>query len=89
MARSSAAITFAISPGDRERLDRLVERFGHGNRSEFLRAAMHQMEVTERAERLQRLQAFGARGSGHREVRPGDVEHIVHRVLGKKRAALR
>jgi len=49
-------VGFAVADGDRPLLDRLVERYGHGNRSEFLRVAMRVMAAQERTERLRDLQ---------------------------------
>ena len=57
---ATSTIGFAVDDNDRERLDRLVERFGNGNRSAFLRAAIPVMEAVARAERLQEIQALGA-----------------------------
>jgi hypothetical protein len=41
-------------------LARLVEHFGHGNRSAYLRATLPVMESLARAERLRELQARNA-----------------------------
>ena len=43
---------FAISDEDKELLGRLVEHYGNGNRSEFLRVAMKKMEHDRIAQRL-------------------------------------
>jgi len=51
---------FAVADEDRERLDRLVEKFGGGNRSAYLRATLPVMEALARAERLRELQARNA-----------------------------
>lgn len=45
---------------DQERLARLVEHFGAGNRSAYLRATLPVMESLARAERLRELQARNA-----------------------------
>lgn len=45
-------IDFIIEAEDLAELDRLVEHFGHGNRSRFLREAMRVMAARERAEHL-------------------------------------
>ena len=45
---------------DQERLARLVEHFGHGNRSAYLRATLPVMESLARAERLRELQVRNA-----------------------------
>jgi Arc/MetJ-type ribon-helix-helix transcriptional regulator len=61
MARTALPITFSLAPQDKERFDLLVARFGHGNRSEFIRAAMDRMETAEIAAELRELRAYGAR----------------------------
>ena len=57
---ASVTIGFSIPKEDEGRLQRLVDRFGQGNRSAFLRAAMRHMEVLERAEQLDELSRYGA-----------------------------
>ena len=49
-------IGFAVQAEDRPELDRLVEHFGQGNRSKFLREAIKVMSIQERAERLRLIQ---------------------------------
>lgn len=57
---STTTVGFAVADEDRERLDRLVEYFGGGNRSAYLRATLTVMESLARAERLRDLQARNA-----------------------------
>jgi hypothetical protein len=57
---SSNTVGFAVAGEDRERLARLVEHFGGGNRSAYLRATLPVMESLARAERLRELQARNA-----------------------------
>lgn len=57
---STSTVGFAVADEDRERLDRLVEYFGGGNRSAYLRATLTVMESLARAERLRELQARNA-----------------------------
>jgi hypothetical protein len=61
--RRSATPTlgFTVRDRDREALDALVARFGDGNRSEFLRQAIHVMTSIMIAEDLQEFQAYGTR----------------------------
>jgi hypothetical protein len=54
---STTTVGFAVSDEDRPLLDRLVERFGNGNRSEYLRQTLKVMESIAIAEELQELQA--------------------------------
>lgn len=77
---TAKTIGFAIAESDRAQLDRLVERFGHGNRSEFLRAAMRVMAVEDRAQRLRSLQSRAAETLG-RTVSPDEVNSLVRDVL--------
>ena len=57
---SSSTVGFEVADEDRERLDRLVQYFGGGNRSAYLRATLTVMESLARAERLRELQARNA-----------------------------
>jgi Arc/MetJ-type ribon-helix-helix transcriptional regulator len=57
---ATTTIGFAVADEDRDRLDRLVQHFGAGNRSAFLRAALPVMEALARADRLRELQARNA-----------------------------
>ncbi|MDR2983894.1 MAG: hypothetical protein LBV34_03545 [Nocardiopsaceae bacterium] len=61
---ATTTIGFAVADVDRDRLDRLVEYFGAGNRSAFLRAALPVMEALARADRLRELQARNAERVG-------------------------
>ena len=81
---ATRTIGFAVAEEDEPRLDRLTRRFGHGNRSAFLREAMRQMEVIERAERLADLQAFGAERSVETGLGPQDAVEVVRRVLKRR-----
>lgn len=54
---SAETVGFAVRAEDRPELDRLVNHFGGGNRSKFLREALRVMAIQERAERLRTLQA--------------------------------
>src|SRR5262245_45068936 len=57
---STTTVGFAVADEDQERLARLVEHFGGGNRSAYLRATLPVMEALARAERLRELQARNA-----------------------------
>ena len=56
----TSTVGFAVADEDQERLARLVEHFGGGNRSAYLRATLTVMESLARAERLRELQARNA-----------------------------
>ena len=77
---ATRTIGFAVAEEDLSRLDRLADRFGNGNRSAFLREAMRQMEVVERASRLAELQAYGARRAAEEGIEEDPVA-VVRRVL--------
>lgn len=81
---ATKTVGFAIAEEDEARLERLTERFGHGNRSAFLREAMRQMEVIDRAERLADLQAYGAERSAAEGLSADDALEIVRRVLKRR-----
>lgn len=78
---ASITIGFSIPKEDEARLQRLVERFGQGNRSAFLRAAMKHMEVLERADRLDELSRYGAERLVARGLSVGEISELVKQVL--------
>jgi Arc/MetJ-type ribon-helix-helix transcriptional regulator len=78
---ATRTIGFAVAEEDESRLERLVRRFGGGNRSAFLREAMRQMDVVDRAERLADLQAYGTERSSETGLGPDDALEVVRRVL--------
>lgn len=81
---STKTIGFAVAEEDEPRLERLTNRFGHGNRSEFLRVAMDQMEVVDRASRLSELQAYGVERSAAAGLTHEDPVEVVRRALKKR-----
>lgn len=82
---ATKTIGFAVEERDEARLARLVKRYGGGNRSAFLRAALDRMEAEDRAERLRALQAYGAKRSADKGLSLADVEDVVGRVLAKRK----
>lgn len=81
---TTKTIGFAVADEDAPRLERLTQKFGHGNRSAFLREAMRQMEVVDRAERLVALQSYGAERSAAAALTPEDALEVVRRVLKRR-----
>jgi Arc/MetJ-type ribon-helix-helix transcriptional regulator len=77
---ASQTIGFAISDEDRTRLDRLVEHFGGGNRSAYLRATLKVMESLRRAERLRELQAANHRRLAERGVSAEDLPALIQQA---------
>jgi hypothetical protein len=65
---ATTTIGFAVADEDRGALAELVEYFGNGNRSAYLRATLKVMKSVQLAERLRELQAYGQTrlaASGH------------------------
>ncbi len=81
---NTRTVGFAIAEEDLTRLERLTQKFGHGNRSAFLREAMKQMEVIDRAERLAELQAYGAERSAAAGMDADEALAAVRRVLKRR-----
>jgi Arc/MetJ-type ribon-helix-helix transcriptional regulator len=78
---TAKTVGFAISDEDREQLDLLVDHFGHGNRSEFLRVAMKRLRRDMWAENLQQLQAEAREQMSGRVVSPEEVTALVKQTL--------
>ena len=81
---SSSTIGFAVADEDRPRLERLAARYGGGNRSAFLRAALDHMETVERAEQLAELQAYGAERSAAAGLTHQQAVAVVRRALRRR-----
>lgn len=82
--RRTRTVGFSIRESEQARLDHLVEVFGDGNRSEFLRVAMDRMEAAERAQRLRSIQEFGSEHSSELGIAPEEITERVKRVLGHR-----
>jgi hypothetical protein len=78
---TATTVGFAIADEDRAELKELVDYFGHGNRSEFLRVAMKRLRRDKMAENLQRIQAQMREDMGGRVVSPEEVTEMVKSVL--------
>jgi hypothetical protein len=74
---ASQTIGFAVADEDRERLDQLVDYFGGGNRSAYLRATLKVMESLRRAEQLRDLQAANHRRLAERGVSAADLPELI------------
>jgi Arc/MetJ-type ribon-helix-helix transcriptional regulator len=79
-------VGFAIAADDQARLDRLVARFGNGNRSEFLRQAIRIMSVQDRAERLRSIQSR-AHDSVGRVLTADEVNELIKKTLADAASA--
>jgi hypothetical protein len=78
---TSTTVGFALAEADRERLDRLVEYFGDGNRSAYLRASMKVMEGVMLADEFRNLQAYGQRKLAEKGFIVEDVPRLVRSAL--------
>lgn len=85
MSRTATSVPFSVQQQDQPRLNRLVRKYGHGSRTEFLRVAMDRMEVAERAEILRELQAYGTKRSQAVGLERADIGDIVRRSLNPSR----
>ncbi len=76
---ASITIGFSIPKPkeDEARLQRLVQRFGQGNRSAFLRVAMKHMEVLDHAQRLDELSRYGAERLDGRGLSAQEIPELV------------
>jgi hypothetical protein len=74
---ASQTVGFAVSDEDRERLDRLVDYFGGGNRSAYLRATLKVMESLRRGERLRELQAANHRRLAQQGVSAEELPDLI------------
>ena len=78
---AARTVGFAIADEDREQLDVLVEHYGKGNRSEFLRVAMKRLHRDMLAERMQELQVRAREELGGRVVTRDEVTALVKQTL--------
>lgn len=74
-----------MEESDSPRLERLVQKYGGGNRSAFLRVAIDYLEAADRADRLRKLQAYGAARSAEKDLPLEEVQKVVRRVLRSPR----
>lgn len=72
---------FAVQPEDRAVLDELVEYFGGGNRSAYLRATLKVMKSIMIADQLREAQAYGQRKTAELGIEPADVPAHVQTFL--------
>lgn len=78
---NAQTLGFAVQPEDRPLLDELVEYFGHGNRSAYLRATLRIMRSVMLADQLRDLQAYGQQRTAEGGIEPGDVPARVQDYL--------
>jgi hypothetical protein len=78
---TAQTIGFAVQPEDRAVLDELVEYFGDGNRSAYLRATLKVMKSIMIADQLRESQAYGQQRTAEMGLEPGDVPAQVQSFL--------
>jgi hypothetical protein len=78
---AAKTVGFAITDEDRPQLEALVEHFGQGNRSEFLRAAMKRMRHEVWAEKMAGIQGAVREDLGGRVVPREEVTALVKKTL--------
>jgi hypothetical protein len=78
---NTCTIGFAVADEDRPDLDELVEYFGGGDRSAYLRATIKVMKSVKLAEELRSIQAYAEKQLARQGASPEDVTAITRRVL--------
>jgi hypothetical protein len=78
---SAQTIGFAVQPEDRPVLDELVDYFGDGNRSAYLRATLKVMKSIMIANQLREAQAYGQQRTAELGIDPGDVPARVQEFM--------
>jgi hypothetical protein len=78
---TAQTIGFAVQSEDRAVLDELVEYFGDGNRSAYLRATLKVMKSIMIADQLRESQAYGQQRTAEVGVEPGEVPAQVKNFL--------
>lgn len=78
---TAQTVGFAVQPEDRALLDELVEYFGAGNRSAYLRATLRVMKSIMIADRLRDAQAYGQQRTAETGIEQADVPPRVQEFL--------
>ena len=78
---SKRIIGFVVADEDRPGLDELVEYFGSGDRSAYLRATIKIMKSVKLAEELHSIQSYGEQQLARQGASPEDVTAITRRAL--------
>jgi hypothetical protein len=78
---TAQTLGFAIQPEDRAVLDELVEYFGAGNRSAYLRATLKVMKSIMIADQLRESQAYGQQRIAELGIEPAEVPWRVQQFL--------
>lgn len=78
-------VGFAIADEDRALLDKMVAKYGDGNRSEFLRQALKMMAKQEMAERINAIRAEIKAHDGGRQYSSEEILELIKEVRAKNR----
>ncbi|SFQ50540.1 hypothetical protein SAMN04489713_1523 [Actinomadura madurae] len=83
--RSQAqTLGFSVQTEDRPTLDELVDYFGDGNRSAYLRATYRVMKSIMLAEQMRDLQAYGQQRTAELGIEPAEVPDRIREFLKGK-----
>ncbi|MDJ0005469.1 ribbon-helix-helix domain-containing protein [Rhodococcus fascians] len=74
---AAKTVGIALAPELRPALDEVVEHFGHGNRSEFLRVAIRDYQGRLRLERLHALRETARAERGGRRYSTDEVLALI------------
>jgi len=78
---AAQTLGFAVQSEDRALLDELVDYFGDGNRSAYLRATLKVMKSIMIANQLREAQAYGQQRTAELGIDPGDVPARVQQFM--------
>jgi hypothetical protein len=81
MWMGTKTVGFAISDEDQAQLDELVNYFGNGNRSAYLRATFKVMKSVKLAEQWREAQAEGQRRLAEQGMTVDDIAEVTRKVL--------
>lgn len=76
---AAQTVGFAIDPELRPALNEVVEHYGHGNRSEFLRVAVREFQSRMRIEQLHALRDEARQERGGRIFSADEVMELIQR----------
>ncbi len=74
---SAKTVGIAVSDDLRPALDEVVQHFGHGNRSEFLRLAVREYQSRLRVERLHAIREQARTERGGRRYSTDEVLELI------------
>ena len=78
---TAQTLGFAVQPEDRAALDELIEYFGAGNRSAYLRATLKVMKSIMVADKLRESQVYGQQRTAELGMEPAEIPVRVEQFL--------